>query len=87
MEEYNWSIEEREAYIKANIALTDEYDARKKAEEGGEKVGIQKGREEGEKIAEKRLKSEFVKKLLRVMSKEEVAEMMGWTLTEIEKIE
>ena len=103
MEEYNWSIEEREAYIKANIALTDEYDARKKAEEigiqkgrkegreegrkEGEKIGIQKGREEGEKIAEKRLKSELAKKMLSVMSKEEVADMMAWTLSEIEEIE
>lgn len=30
MEEYNWSSVEREAYIKANIALTDEYDVREK---------------------------------------------------------
>lgn len=47
MEEYNWNKAEREAYVKANIALTDEYDARRKEREEGKT----EGRAEGEKAA------------------------------------
>ena len=51
MEEYNWNPEERDAYIKANIALTDEFDARRKEREEGRK-------EEKLEIARKMLKRE-----------------------------
>ncbi len=47
MEEYNWNAAEREAYIKANIALTDEYDARRKEREEGHKKGLKKGHKKG----------------------------------------
>jgi predicted transposase/invertase (TIGR01784 family) len=37
MEQFNWSKEELDAYIKANIALTDEYVARKQGREEEQK--------------------------------------------------
>lgn len=61
MEEYNWNASEREAYIKANIALTDEFDARRKEREEGRKEGIEEGHKKGLEEA-----SHFLaKKLLR----------------------
>jgi len=39
MEEFNWDREEREAYIKANIALVDEFDARRHEREEGFREG------------------------------------------------
>ena len=42
MEEYNWNQEERDAYIKSNIALTDEFDARRKEREEGREEGREK---------------------------------------------
>lgn len=47
MEEYNWNEAEREAYIKANIALVDEFEARKKEREEGIQIGIEQGVEIG----------------------------------------
>lgn len=49
MEQFNWNRDEMEAYIKANIALTDEYVARKHEREEGLQEGLQKGRQEGQK--------------------------------------
>ncbi len=65
MEEYNWSLEEREAYIKANIALVDEYNARKKEREEGLQEGLQKGREEGREEGEKKRALEIARLLLQ----------------------
>ncbi|MBX9743948.1 MAG: hypothetical protein K2X08_01915 [Chlamydiales bacterium] len=53
MEEYNWEPAEREAYIKANIALADEFDARRREREEGRKEGR---REEQQALARKLLK-------------------------------
>ena len=50
MEEINWNPAEREAYVKANIALTDEFDARRKEREEGREEGIKVGKEEGIKV-------------------------------------
>ncbi len=47
MEEFNWDPQEKEAYIKANIALTDEFDARRQEREEGHQEGLQKGLQEG----------------------------------------
>ena len=43
MEEYTWSKEEKDAYVKASIALTDKYDARRKEREEGYKEGYEQG--------------------------------------------
>ena len=43
MEQFNWNKDEMEAYIKANIALTDEYVARKYEREEGRQEGRQEG--------------------------------------------
>jgi predicted transposase/invertase (TIGR01784 family) len=56
MEEYNWNASEREAYIKANMALTDEYDARRKEREEGKQEGKEEERLE---VAKKMLKQGF----------------------------
>jgi predicted transposase/invertase (TIGR01784 family) len=47
MEEFNWNGAEREAYLKANIALADEFDARRQEREQGREEGLHQGREEG----------------------------------------
>ena len=72
MEEYNWNPEERDAYIKANIALTDEFDARRKEREEGQKEGR---KEEKLEIARKMLK--------RNRSIEEIIEDTGLSFEEI----
>jgi len=75
MEEYNWNPEERNAYIKANIALTDEFDARRKEREKGQ----QEGRKE-EKI-------EIARKMLnRSRPIEEIIEDTDLTAEELKKI-
>ncbi|MBF5059623.1 Rpn family recombination-promoting nuclease/putative transposase [Candidatus Neptunochlamydia vexilliferae] len=65
MEEYNWSLAEREAYVKANIALVDEYDARRKEREEGLEEGLQKGMEKGLEEGEKRRSLEIARVLLQ----------------------
>ena len=49
MEEYNWSKEEKDAYVKASIALTDKYDALRKEREDGIAIGEERG-----KVSEKK---------------------------------
>lgn len=44
MEKYNWDKDEQEAYLKANIALIDEYDARRVERLEGRKEGIKEGK-------------------------------------------
>ena len=46
MEEYNWSKEEKDAYVKASIALTDKYDALRKEREDGIAIGEEKRSQE-----------------------------------------
>ena len=76
MEEYNWTPEERDAYIKANIALTDEFDARRKEREEGHKEGRKEGRKERDiEIARKMLK--------RNRPIEEITEDTGLSFEEI----
>ena len=73
MEEYNWSREEIDAYIKTNLAFTEEQEARRKERE--------EGREEGEKA--KAL--EIAKTLLQnEMSPIQVAEMTKLSLEEVQ---
>ncbi len=50
MEEYNWNAGEKEAYLKINIALTDEFDARRKEREEGVQEGKQLGLKEGKEV-------------------------------------
>ena len=70
MEEYNWTKEEKDAYIKASIALTDEYDARRKErEEGhetGKKEGIALGEKKGKEEGKKEIAIEMLKKGMEV---------------------
>ncbi|MEM7175970.1 MAG: Rpn family recombination-promoting nuclease/putative transposase [Chlamydiota bacterium] len=71
MEEFNWSEEEREAYVKANIAAVDEYRR------------IEESRKEGRK--EERIA--LVKKLLkRNRSAEEISEDIGLSLEEVQNL-
>lgn len=80
MEEYNWNQAEREAYIKANIALADEYDARRKEREEGLQEGLQKGLQEGKR--EKAL--EITLALLKQgLSRQKVSEATGLSIDEI----
>ncbi len=72
MEEYNWNAAEREAYLKANIALTDEYDARRKEREEGEVEGRHK-----EKL---NLARQLLRKSFPVL---EVIELTGLTIEEV----
>ncbi|MBF5058988.1 hypothetical protein NEPTK9_000491 [Candidatus Neptunochlamydia vexilliferae] len=79
MEEYNWSKAEREAYIQANMALTDEYDARRKEREKGVEEGLEKGRQKEKlEIAQKMLK--------RGRSIDEIAEDTGLSSEEIKTL-
>jgi len=48
MEEYNWNRLERDEYVKTNIALTDQYDARRQEREEGRQEGRKEGHKEGE---------------------------------------
>jgi predicted transposase/invertase (TIGR01784 family) len=47
MEQFNWNPGELDAYVKANIALTSEYAARKQEREEGKEEGLKEGKEEG----------------------------------------
>ena len=53
MEKFNRTEEEREAYVKVNIAVTDEYRrvevAREEGLKEGKKAGIEEGKKEGKK--------------------------------------
>lgn len=46
MEQFNWTALEKEAYLKANIALTEEFAVKKEQYEKGLKEGREKGRRE-----------------------------------------
>ena len=70
MEVFNWNPAEKEAYIKADIALTDEFDARRKEREEGIQEGVHKGRRE-EKI-------QIAKALLKkALSISQISEITG----------
>lgn len=43
IERFNWSTLEMDAYVRANIALTDEFDARRKEREEGKEEGKEEG--------------------------------------------
>ena len=78
MEEYNWSQAEREAYVKANIALVDEFDARRKErEEGhmeGRKEGISIGEEQGKEQGKKEI---AISMLQRGMKSDLISQLTG----------
>ena len=88
MEEYNWDQEEREAYIKANIALTDEFDARQKErEEGlqqGRQEGLQQGRQEGKREGIVTVARNLLK---RTHTLEEVMDITGLTKEELKSLD
>src|SRR3990167_2528062 len=80
MEEYNWNASEREAYIQANMALTDEYDARRKEREEGLKEGLKEG--------EKKKSVEIVQKMLKITRPiQEIVEVTGLTEEEIQSLQ
>ena len=76
MEEYNWNPEERDAYVKANIALTDEFDARQKERE--------EGREEGEKNKSLEIARTLLKQELAV---KQISEATGLSEKELKQLQ
>ena len=76
MEEYNWNPAERDAYIKANIALTDEFDARRQEREQGHKEGRRKEKLD---IARAMVKENF--------SIKQIAGVTGLSQKELEKLQ
>ncbi len=87
MEEYNWDIQEREAYIKANIALTDIYHARQVEREQGREEGLEEGHKIGREQGKKEEKLQIALKLLkRGYPIEEIIEDAGLTTAEIQTL-
>ena len=95
MEEYNWSQVEREAYIKANIALTDEFDARRQERQEGREEGRQegialgeeKGREEGIALGEEKGKHKIALEMLsRDMDLALISQLTGLNRQALEKL-
>lgn len=88
MEEYNWNQAEREAYIKANIALTDEYDLRRKERAEGLQEGLQKGLQEGLQKGKQEKAVEITLALLRQgLSAQEVSAATGLSVDEISSLD
>ncbi|MEM7175289.1 MAG: Rpn family recombination-promoting nuclease/putative transposase [Chlamydiota bacterium] len=95
MEEYNWSREELNAYVKANLAFTEEKEARRiEREEGreegrkeGRKEGREEGREEGRKEGREEEKVALVRKLLkRSRPVKEISEDTGLSIKKIQAL-
>src|SRR3990167_2848108 len=75
MEEFNWTKGELEAYLKARIALTDEFVARQTERAEGKAEGIAEGIEKGKAEGEAKKVREMALKLIqRGLSLEEIAE-------------
>ena len=75
MEEFNWTLGEKEAYMKANIALTEEFAIKKEEFEKGEKKGLAKGKQlQNQHLAREMLKNgisnDQVKKITGLTDKE-----------------
>lgn len=84
MEQFNWNREEMEAYIKANIALTDEYAARQKEREEGLQEGLEKRREEGFEKGRQEVREAFVRSMLKEnFSPLQISKVTGLTEKEI----
>ena len=76
MEEFNWTALEKEAYIKANIALTDEYAAKKEE--------YDKGKAEGRAEGERKKAIQIIRSMLKKnLSVEEISELTGLSEQEI----
>ncbi len=87
MEEYNWDSSEREAYIKANIALTDEYDARRKEREKGLLEGLKKGLKKGHKEGREKRNLEIAHKMLGSgFSYQQISDLTGLSEQEIQSL-
>lgn len=65
MEKFNWTKNELEAYLKAQIALTDDFIARQVEREEGRAEGEAKGRVEGEAKGRAEGKVEMARHLLK----------------------
>ena len=88
MEEYNWNRLERDEYVKANIALTDQYDARRQEREEGRQEGHKEGRQEGDKEGRTKEKLDIARKMLkRGRALEEIIEDTGLTKEEVSVVE
>ena len=87
MEEYNWTKEEKDAYVKASIALTDEYDARRKEHEKGHEKGKKEGITIGEKKGKKEGKKEIAIEMLKKgMALDLISELTGLPQEELNQL-
>ena len=72
--------------VKANIALADEFDARRYEREEGLKEGLEEGRKKGLEEGRQREKIEIAKALLKVLSVAQTSRATGLCEKEVQSL-